>query len=154
MTGPVAAAGPVELSAMGYCYAWEREAADLADLAADRGLFWASMHTGGRVADAMAHLGMVFDAGDPPMSAPDHDEWELAWHGPEIPGIPRHKIARGNDGWHVLPVEITAALRIHDQHEKDWPLTVAALHGVHPDHWTGWLDFLRGAAHHGGFRTT
>jgi hypothetical protein len=38
----------------------------------------------------------------------------LAWHGPEVPGIPLHKFG-SNDGWIVLPAEAEAAVRIWKQ---------------------------------------
>jgi hypothetical protein len=38
----------------------------------------------------------------------------LAWHGPEVPGIPLHKFG-SNDGWIVLPAEAEAAIRIWKQ---------------------------------------
>jgi hypothetical protein len=38
----------------------------------------------------------------------------LRWHGPEIPGIPIHKICTTNDGWVVTREECRAALVLYD----------------------------------------
>lgn len=79
----------------------------------------------------------------------------LVWHGPEIPGIPRHKIHGSNDGWIVLPVEIEASLKIlagipesRVQHVLDQRAE------GYPEVWNAWVQFLTGAVDHNGFETT
>lgn len=118
----------------------------------------------------MAERGMVFEAGQhppfpdggweaadrirfpgdypdaPPLTDADYLaaktlEEVLAWHGPEIPGIPLHKFST-NDGWIVTPAECEAAWRIG----KDQPAPEER-----PDYWRQWLDYLRRAASAGGF---
>jgi hypothetical protein len=80
----------------------------------------------------------------------------LAWHGPEVPGIPVHKFG-SNDGWVVLPAECQAALAIY----------MAKLEEVGQDsmgnlienmagpwargRWAQWLAYLNGAVTHDGF---
>lgn len=76
----------------------------------------------------------------------------LAWHGSaDTPGIPLHKFS-SNDGWIVLPAECEAAVRIWEQVVKERGQD-AALQAVgrRPDYWLAWIEYLRGAARHGGF---
>ncbi len=68
----------------------------------------------------------------------------LAWHGPEVPGIPMHKFST-NDGWLVLPAECEAAWRIG----KDKPAPEGD--EEKQEYWGKWLDYLHRAASHGGF---
>jgi len=65
----------------------------------------------------------------------------LAWHGPEVPGIPAHKFG-SNDGWIVTPAECEAAWRLG----KDQPAPPD-----HEEYWAKWLDYLHRAASNGGF---
>lgn len=81
----------------------------------------------------------------------------LAWHGrTDTPGIPIHKFG-SNDGWLVLPAECEAAVRIY----RDWlreggerrlaKVLAGAGLGDYPELWQQWIDYLIGAAKHGGF---
>lgn len=65
----------------------------------------------------------------------------LAWHGPEVPGIPVHKFGT-NDGWLVLPAECEAAVRLGRQSSPP---------AEYPDIWAKWLDYLERASRAGGF---
>lgn len=64
-----------------------------------------------------------------------------ASHPGECPGIPDWKFG-SNDGWHVLPGEIEAALRALDELSLPVP---------DPKWWGEWIAWLRLAALHGGF---
>lgn len=64
----------------------------------------------------------------------------LAAHRGECPGIPVHKLC-SNDGWLVLPGEITAALAANDKHAP--PADV--------EWWPEWIDWLRDAIDRDGF---
>lgn len=79
----------------------------------------------------------------------------LSWHGKaDTPGIPLHKFG-SNDGWHVLPVECEAAVRIWEKFVTDHgeenarAYVEGRLKGY--DYWLRWIEYLRGAARHGGF---
>ena len=81
----------------------------------------------------------------------------LDWHGTEQPGIPLHKFS-SNDGWHVLPAEADAAVRIWQQFVAgNGEETAANLvnntlwEGAMGDHWARWLTYLAGAVRHDGF---
>ncbi|WEH18161.1 hypothetical protein [Streptomyces sp. VNUA24] len=63
-------------------------------------------------------------------------------------GIPRYKID-SNDGFLVTVAEITAALATYDAH----PGVAIAEMPVGDPTWRIWIDFLRHAQAHGGFRT-
>ncbi len=65
----------------------------------------------------------------------------LSWHGPEIPGIPVHKLC-SNDGWIVIPAECEAAVKIG----RERPAPVGD-----EDYWLQWLDYLDRARSRGGF---
>lgn len=66
----------------------------------------------------------------------------------EPAGIPAYKL-RTNDGWLVTEAEIRSALTAHAAPRPTAPSPV-----TEPDYfwWPHWLDFLRLAADHGGFR--
>jgi hypothetical protein len=162
---------------MGYDYNWEHPD----DPDGERSYFRLNVGGGARFAHYMQRLGMAFDAGQPPkwprrrdFGLTEEQTWRdpseltgealdarkrydaavgelLAWHGPEIPGIPIHKIADSNDGWHVLPAECTAAVRIYRQRPT------AEVNAVVPassrDYWDQWIAYIAEAADHGGFRT-
>lgn len=78
----------------------------------------------------------------------------LDWHGPEVPGIPVHKFG-SNDGWHVLPAEAEAALRIWQQftgeHGEDAARNLVENHEYPWERWLAWLAYLAGSMSHGGF---
>lgn len=127
---------------------------------------------GSRLAEALIEMGMGFDAeqyGQHP-AWPDmneygvdyNDEGELVgervddyrkaldevldWHGPEIPGIPVHKVAGSNDGWHVTREEAQSALLIYER--------AIAEGKEHPAAFSDdFIPFLREAARHDGFET-
>lgn len=63
------------------------------------------------------------------------------WHGPEVPGIPGHKLC-SNDGWVVLPAECEAAVRL--ARESGPPEQYA-------DVWERWIAFMERSRRHGGF---
>ena len=65
----------------------------------------------------------------------------LAWHGPEIPGIPVHKFG-SNDGWIVLPAECAAAVSA----ARQYPPPEGA-----GDYWDEWIDYLDRASRADGF---
>lgn len=68
----------------------------------------------------------------------------LAWHGPEVPGIPIHKICTTNDGWHVTREECRSALALYELH--------LAAGGSHPEAFgDDFIPFLREAARRDGF---
>lgn len=70
----------------------------------------------------------------------------LDWHGPEIPGIPVHKICYSNDGWHVTKEEAHAALLIYRR-------AIESGKG-HPESFRDdFIPFLETAARHDGFET-
>jgi hypothetical protein len=80
-----------------------------------------------------------------------------ATHAREIPGIPDHKFS-SNDGWHVLPAECAAAVKIY----MDWLDEVgpeAARNYIESnfsgrgfDRWNEWVAWIGQAAKHGGFK--
>ena len=70
----------------------------------------------------------------------------LDWHGPEIPGIPVHKVCYSNDGWHVTKEEAKSALLIYNREIEAGK--------SHPDIFSGdFIPFLESAARHDGFET-
>jgi len=128
---------------------------------------------GPRLAAAMKELGMAFEVTDyapipdwPRMedfgvTYGDDDEYAgervpecrkaldevRAWHGvSDIPGIPVHKIAGSNDGWHVTALECKAALEIyHDRMVEGIP---------HPEIFgDDVIPFLSACADRDGFET-
>ena len=69
----------------------------------------------------------------------------LSDHRGECPGIPWWKLS-DNSGWYVLPAEIRAALHAYltkRQEGKEPPDTY---------YWADWIQWLKDAAEHGGFR--
>lgn len=128
---------------------------------------------GARLAEALVEMGMGFDAyeyGRPP-EWPDPKDYGvtiddetgepvgqraddfrkandavLDWHGPEIPGIPVHKVAGSNDGWHVTKEEARSALLIYAKSIGKGQ--------AHPEAFSDdFIPFLRQAARHDGFET-
>jgi hypothetical protein len=79
----------------------------------------------------------------------------LAWHGPEIPGIPEHKFG-SNDGWIVTPPECQAALAIYMAKLEEVGQDVIGnlienRVGERKGKWAQWLAYLNGAVSHDGF---
>lgn len=81
----------------------------------------------------------------------------LGWHGKaDTPGIPIHKFG-SNDGWIVWPAECEAAVRIWEKfvtdrgEENARAYVEARVEGYDYDYWLRWIEYLRGAARHGGF---
>lgn len=74
----------------------------------------------------------------------------LADHGGECPGIPEHKFG-SNDGWIVTPAECLAALRILREHSAEVVLSALEDAGCDVGYWDQWVQYLVGAASHGGF---
>ena len=94
----------------------------------------------------------------------------LEWHGIEIPGIPLHKFG-SNDGWHVLPAEAEAAVRIwkqaYDEMGEEQARVSVALGGMERDcaldaegnstvdaywsQWLRWVAYLADSVRHEGF---
>lgn len=128
---------------------------------------------GARMAEAMVELGMAYyvedhlpmpdyphiedfgchwdDEGEPAGErAPEYkrllDE-HFSWHGvSDIPGIPVHKIAGSNDGWHVTALECKAALGIYRDRMAEG--------GVHPEIFRDdVIPFLAACADRDGFET-
>lgn len=79
----------------------------------------------------------------------------LSFHGKaDTPGIPLHKFG-SNDGWHVLPAESMAAVRIWQQFCEDrgreGALALVADRDGDASYWLRWVEFLTGSVSHGGF---
>lgn len=79
----------------------------------------------------------------------------LAWHGKaDTPGIPFHKFS-SNDAWVVLPAECEAAARAWEiaveERGEDQALAIVSDQARGADYWLAWIEYLRGAARHGGF---
>lgn len=66
----------------------------------------------------------------------------LSW-APGGVGIPSHKVCGTNDGWIVTPAECEQAVAAWVAHQT-WHVDV-------PHAWTQWIEYLSGAAKHGGF---
>lgn len=78
----------------------------------------------------------------------------LSWTPETITGMAYFKWDT-NDGWHVLPAEITAALATYRQHNGDTVRAACEKAGVHDlDYWMAWIDYLIYAESHGGFRVS
>lgn len=68
---------------------------------------------------------------------------------PEPPfGLAIHKFG-SNDGWHVTPEEIEAALESYRQHSAE---EVKAIIGDGLDYWCKWINYLERARLRGGFK--
>lgn len=72
----------------------------------------------------------------------------VEWQAEQPTGIPDYKIGGSNDGWLVTPAEIRAALAALEAQPKS---AKAGTFAEHP-RWDEWIDYLRRAATHGGFR--
>ncbi|MET9089422.1 hypothetical protein ABZX77_47490 [Streptomyces sp. NPDC004237] len=75
----------------------------------------------------------------------------LAWTPPRPGGIVIHKLG-GDEGWMVTPGEIRAALAAYETSRASNPALLSNLI-EDADWWPEWIDYLRRAAAHGGFRT-
>ncbi|MCW8103542.1 hypothetical protein [Streptomyces tauricus] len=75
----------------------------------------------------------------------------LSWTPPQPQGIAAHKLG-GDEGWTVTPGEIRAALAAYETGRATNP---ALLSEVIEDvnWWPDWIDYLKHAATHDGFRT-
>jgi len=151
---------------MGYDMHW----ADQLDYS-EPGYFRLNISGMGWCYDEMARRGMVFEAsrdGKPEWPDVDYDlrdrlhGWGdplegaeldqatredkelrayLAYHGPEIPGIPGWKFST-NDGWIVTPPEIAYAVK----RAREIPAPRR-----YPNIWRDWVNWMEQAAKHGGF---
>lgn len=75
----------------------------------------------------------------------------LDFHGrTDTPGIPLHKFG-SNDGWHVLPAEAAAAVRIWNQYCEDNGRESALALVGDSAYWLRWINYLAGSVSHGGF---
>jgi hypothetical protein len=77
----------------------------------------------------------------------------LRWHDGETPGIPLYKFG-SNDGWHVLPAEAEAAVRIYAAFMKSGRVPSLPEHVrdvLASEYWQGWIAYLTGSVSHGGF---
>ena len=79
----------------------------------------------------------------------------LDFHGKtDTPGIPARKFS-SNDGWHVLPAEAEAAVRLWQQfvagNGEEKALTIVAEHVGDTSYWLKWITYLAGSVRHDGF---
>ncbi|WP_069757764.1 hypothetical protein [Streptomyces sp. LUP47B] len=78
-------------------------------------------------------------------------EERLSWAPPQPKGIAAHKLG-GDEGWTVTPAEIHAALAAYETSRATNPALLSEV-VEDADWWPGWIDYLKHAARHGGFRT-
>ncbi|MFG3133712.1 hypothetical protein ACGFZU_39200 [Streptomyces tendae] len=78
-------------------------------------------------------------------------EERLSWAPPQPEGIAAHKLG-GDEGWTVTPGEIHAALAAYEASRATDPALLSEVI-EDADWWPGWIDYLKHAARHGGFRT-
>ncbi|MGW5739730.1 MULTISPECIES: hypothetical protein [Streptomyces] len=78
-------------------------------------------------------------------------EKRLSWAPPEPGGIAAHKLG-GDEGWTVTPGEIRAALAAYGARRTTNPALLSEVI-ADADWWPAWIDYLKHAARHGGFRT-
>lgn len=114
----------------------------------------------------MLALGMAHESESPVLSRewsdlPDYDEGSDAYyeasdrltgqHPGDDPTIPTFKLS-SNDGWWVTPEECAAAVAQWDAHGV--PADLPAVHRVIVEeaYWGRWIEYLRLAAQHEGFR--
>jgi hypothetical protein len=71
----------------------------------------------------------------------------LAYHGPEIPGIPGWKLC-SNDGWVVTPAECLAVAKIWSEVTDEAKVAVRA----NISWFDEWMQWVHDAATHGGFK--
>lgn len=77
-------------------------------------------------------------------------EERLSWAPPHPEGIAAHKLG-GDEGWTVTPGEIHAALSSYETSRAMNPALLAEVI-EDADWWPAWIDYLKHAARHGGFR--
>ncbi|MFD3381342.1 MULTISPECIES: hypothetical protein [unclassified Streptomyces] len=78
-------------------------------------------------------------------------EERLSWAPPQPEGIAAHKLG-GDVGWTVTPGEIHAALAAYETSRATNPALLSEVI-EDADWWPEWIDYLKHAAAHGGFRT-
>lgn len=127
----------------------------------------------GRYRDAMHKLGMMYLSGwgveshewpkwDEAEAAKNEEAYEflharltrplLTRHPAGGTTIPSHKLG-SNDGWYVTPEEIKSALTSYGGHSPEKVRAVLAASGIEDtDYWNEWIDYLRVASEHEGFR--
>jgi|GEM_PF-3543920 len=120
-----------------------------------------------RYLDAMLNLGMAHESrspvtGDDWGTLPDYDDGVSAYyealdkltgqHPGDNPTIPTFKFG-SNDGWWVTPDECHAAVARWDEiNIADVNLAEETASIIATDYWGKWIDYLRLAAEHDGFR--
>ncbi|MFF3489102.1 hypothetical protein ACFYXC_38555 [Streptomyces sp. NPDC002701] len=75
----------------------------------------------------------------------------LSWAPPQPEGVAAHKLG-GDEGWTVTPGEIHAALAAYETNRAANPALLSEVI-EDADWWPEWIDYLKHAARHGGFRT-
>jgi len=76
----------------------------------------------------------------------------LAFHPDGGDTIPAHKFGT-NDGWHVTPAEIKAALAAYQSREgRDAVIAEHVNAGLRRAHWDTWINYLERAVDHDGFQ--
>lgn len=119
-----------------------------------------------RYAKLMYQLGMVHKSHFPAQHEwPEYDETLgdeaefqhtiackplLTRHEGDNPTIPYHKLV-SNDGWYVTPDECAAALAVYNSIKDDQRDRIAEETGD-IDYWDQWIEYLKRAAEHEGFR--
>ncbi|WP_331732674.1 hypothetical protein [Streptomyces sp. NBC_00989] len=78
-------------------------------------------------------------------------EARLSWTPPQPEGITAHKLG-GDEGWTVTPGEIHTALTAYETSRAANPALLSEVI-EDADWWPAWIDYLKHAAGHGGFRT-
>lgn len=86
-------------------------------------------------------------------------EAHRAWHAPEsldeeFTGIPLHKLS-SNDSWLVTPRECQQAIDAlwsNDEARVVYVLTICGFNESSREYWNKWVDYIKGAITHGGFR--
>jgi hypothetical protein len=78
-------------------------------------------------------------------------EARLSWTAPQPEGIAAHKLG-GDEGWTVTPGEIHTALTAYETSRAANPALLSEVI-EDADWWPVWIDYLKHAARHGGFRT-
>ncbi|MBK6018571.1 hypothetical protein [Streptomyces sp. MBT53] len=74
----------------------------------------------------------------------------LSWTVPQPQGIAAHKLG-GDVGWIITPVEIHTALTAYETSRAANPALLSEVI-EDADWWPAWIDYLKHAAGHGGFR--
>lgn len=148
-------------------------------LTEDQAEFCLNTKAMGRHVRLMIDIGMAHDTGKGPTWDPQRPTGTTG----SAPTIPSHKLAGGNEEWWTTVEEITAALAAWDAQAEDstrrlvesferysalpdeeWDhhfeqhrydtAGILDLGTMHPDSWAEWIDYLRLAAAHDGFRNS